>query len=223
MKNLLFTFLFLFGAANFITAQSVISLNPQPASIMGTVDEPDVAADAVITNETPNTIHMKWDRQIINLTSGCETAVCDPNTCWARFIDTRTFDMDPYEEGDMLVHFYNNGAPCEGIVHVVITNLDDTTDVTTGVYLLNQLSGTIDLPAANVVLFPNPSTGYFSLENAENVATIRIFSLDSREVATFMPSQNNVYAIQHLAAGNYVIALGDKNGRTFQVLELSKL
>lgn len=223
MKNLLFTFLFLFGAANFITAQSVVSLNPQPASATGEQNEPDVEVHAEITNLTTNVIHMKWERQVIELTPGCETAVCDPNTCWARHVDNRTFDMDPNVTAPMLVHYYNNGAPCEGIVHVKITNLDNLADTTIGVYLFNQLSsGTLDLPAANVVLFPNPSIDYFSLENAENVASIRIFSLDSREVARFEPTQNNVYSIQQLAAGNYVIALGDKNGQTFQAMELSK-
>jgi hypothetical protein len=131
--------------------------------------------------------------------------------------------MDPNEEGDMLVHFYGNGASCESIVHIKITNLDNPSDTTIAVYLLNQNTATKDLPEANVRVFPNPTIDFFSLENAENVALIRVFTLDGREVVRFDAAASTYYTLQNQPAGNYVIALSDKNNRTFQVLELKKM
>ncbi|MCB0523934.1 MAG: T9SS type A sorting domain-containing protein [Lewinellaceae bacterium] len=221
MKKFFLTLSLFCYSASMVLAQSVISIQPQPASINNDTKE-DISADAVIHNLTNNIIHMKWERQVIEITPGCETAVCDPNTCYARFVDTKPFDMDPNAEGELLVHFYRNGSPCAGIVHVVVTNLDDANDVTTGVYMYNQSSGTDDLTIANVKLFPNPVTEYFSLENAENVGSIRVYSLDSKEIIRFEPDGSNVYSVQNIPAGNYVIALSDKKGLLFQALEFSK-
>jgi Secretion system C-terminal sorting domain len=220
MKNLLSTLLFAFGICAMAQAQATFMISPSPASATGAVDQGDVPVDAHIVNLTAATLPLKWERQVINLTSGCETAVCDPNVCWARHISFRNFDLDPNATGDMLVHFYNNGAPCAGIVHVKVSNRDFPQDSIVGVYLFNQSSSAKDLPAANVKLFPNPVTEYFSLENAENVATIRVFSLDGREVARFENANQNVYYLRQ-PAGNYVIALEDKNGQAFQALEIS--
>lgn len=222
MKNLRYTFLLIIGFSAALNAQSVVSLQPNPSSATGTVDQPDVEAHGEITNLTNATIHMKWERNVINLTPGCETAVCDPNTCWARFIGNRNFDMDANETGQMLVHFYNNGAPCAGIVHVKVTNRDNPNDTIVGVYLFNQSTGTKDLPAANVKLFPNPVVEYFSLENADNVAAVRVFALDGREVVRFDAVPGNTYSLLNQPAGNYVVALEDKNGVTFQASEIKK-
>ena len=223
MKNLLPLLLLLIGVSTFVSAQSVCLIQPNPATAVGTFEDEDVPADAKITNLTGNTIHMKWERQVINITPGCETAVCDPNNCFGRSISFRNFNMDPNEVGDMLVHFYGNGAACESVVHIKITNLDNPSDSTIAVYLFNQNTATKDIPKANVRVYPNPVTDYFSLENAENVAVIRIFTLDGREVARFDATANALYPCSNQPAGNYVIALSDKNGRTFQALELKKL
>lgn len=225
MKKLFLALLLFVGVIASVSAQSasVCKIEPNPASATGTIDDIDVPTDAHITNLTNSIIHMKWERTVISLTPGCETAVCDPNTCWARFISTKNFDMDPNETGEMLVHFYNNSAPCAGIIHVKVTNRDNPADTTIAVYLFNQSSsGTNDLPKAEVKLFPNPVTDYFSLDFAAAVATIRVFALDGREVARFEANDTNVYSLQNQPAGNYILALEDKNGRAFQAMEVKK-
>jgi len=224
MKNLLLTFLLFIGISALVEAQSAFSLYPVPASATGAVQEGDVPVDAHITNLTNSTLNIKWVRRVIEITPGCETAVCDPNVCWARFVDSLDFGMDPNTSGAMLVHYYNNGAPCAGIVHVKLTNMGNPSDTLVGVYLFNQSSSVKDLPAANVKLYPNPVTDFFSLENGENVAAIRVFALDGRIMTRFdARSSNNVYSLQNLPVGNYVISLEDKNGDTFQAMELHKL
>ncbi len=223
MKNLLSTLLLFIGFSAFLSAQSVFKVLPSPASATGALEQPDVEVHAKITNLTANLVHLKWERREISLTPGCETAVCDPNICWARSVSTKPFDMDPNEIGDLLMHFYNNEAPCSGIMHLKVTNLDNPADSSIAVYLFNATSGTSNLPAANVKLYPNPVTEFFSLENAENVAAIRVFSLDGREVARFETNTSNFYSLQNQPAGNYVIALEDKNGQAFQAMDLRKL
>ena len=223
MKNFFLAFLFILGTATVIDAQSVFALQPIPASDHAPDDQGDVPVEATIRNLSDNTIHLQWERRVIELTSTCETAVCDPNTCYGRGLNSMTFDMDPHLTAPMLVHFYNNGAPCAGIIHLKITNLDNPADSLIGIYMFNQSSGVKNLPIANIKLFPNPATDFFSLENTENVAAIRVFSLDGRQVARFDASTgNNIYSLQNQPTGNYILVMEDKNGDAFQAVELHK-
>ncbi len=223
MKNLFLTFLVFSLTITFANAQSAFLLTPQPASASAPVEQGDVPVDAHITNLTNSTLNMRWERRVIELSDSCETAVCDPNVCWSRSLDAMEFGMEPNTTGAMLVHFYNNGYPCAGIVHVKLTNLGNPADSLIGVYLFNQSSSLNELPAANVKLYPNPVTDFFSLQNAENVAAIRVFALDGRLMARFdARNSNNSYSIQNLPVGNYVISLEDKHGDTFQAMSLDK-
>jgi hypothetical protein len=221
MKKLLYTAFFLLSLANFASGQLNYQITPIPASITGTVDEPDVEADAEIRNLTGDTLKLKWVRNVISITSGCETAVCDPITCYSRAVSTRNFNLLPNITKPLLVHFYNNGAPCQAIVHLKVTNNNNAADSTTAVYLYNQSSsGVKDLPVANVVVFPNPATDFFSLENSADVAAIRLYALDGQLVERFEVAASNFYSVKSQPKGTYVIALEDKNGELFQAMEL---
>lgn len=222
MNKLLYSTFFLLCLATFANGQTRYHIAPNPASSSATVDVTDAPVDAEIVNLTSDTLRLHWVRNVISLTPGCQTAVCDAITCYARSVSSHDFKLFPNVTKPFLVHFYNNDAPCAGIVHVKVTNNNDAADSVNVVFLFNQSSGTVDLPAANVKLYPNPVTEYFSLENAENVAAIRVFTLDGREVLRFDANSSNVYSLVGQPAGNYVMALEDKNGQPFQALELKK-
>lgn len=230
MKNLLFTLFFALGLFQIANAQfqSAYELHPNPSDTITTSDLYDSPAHAEIKNVSNATISIKWERNIINLTPDVETAVCDPVTCWSTVVNTKTFQLEPDSVGQMTVHYYNNayspppGQAGSGIVHLKLTNLGNPADTLTAVYSYSTLSGTRDLPASNVKLFPNPTTDFFTLEKAEEVASMRIFALNGRIMARFEVSPNNFYSIGHLPVGNYVLSFEDKNGQLFQAVEIHK-
>jgi len=230
MKNLLFTLFFALGLFQIANAQfqSAYELHPNPSDTITTSDLYDSPAHAEIKNVSNATISIKWERNIINLTPDVETAVCDPVTCWSTVVNTKTFQLEPDSVGQMTVHYYNNayspppGQAGSGIVHLKLTNLGNPADTLTAVYSYSTLSGTRDLPASNVKLFPNPTTDFFTLEKAEEVASMRVFALDGRIMARFEVSPNNFYSIGHLPVGNYVLSFEDKNGQLFQAVEIHK-
>ena len=222
MKKLLFTFFYALAFLSFASAQVRYTLTPNPASGTGTIDQADAEVDAEIHNLTGQTLQLHWVRNVISLTPGCETAVCDAVTCYSRTTSSHNFNLYGDTTRPFIVHFYNNGAPCAGIVHVKVTNNNDPADSVNVVFLFNQNSAVKDLPTPNVKLYPNPVTEYFSLEHAENVAVIRVFTIEGREVIRYNVTERNYYSLQGQAAGNYIIALEDKNGQAFQALELSK-
>ncbi|HLP93214.1 MAG TPA: T9SS type A sorting domain-containing protein [Saprospiraceae bacterium] len=230
MKKLTITLLLVAGLMSLANAQfqSAYHVHPNPSDTITTSDTYDSPAHGEIENVSAAPVSIKWERNEVFLTPNVTTAVCDPVTCWFPGVSTKTFTLQPDSAGQLTVHFYNSGfdpAPGEagsGIVHLKLTNLGNPADTLTAVYTYSTLTSTNDLPAPVVKLFPNPVTDYFTLENAEEVGSMRLFTIDGRVVARFEASADNSYAIGHLPAGNYVLSFEDKNGNLFQAVELHK-
>jgi hypothetical protein len=225
MKKLQLALLLAFGAYQIASAQSLPTfvVYPNPSDTITTADTYDSPAKGEVKNLGSTPVTIKWERNIISLSPGIETAVCDPVTCWFPGIGTKVFTLGPEEHGEMTVHFYNpTGGAASGIVHLKLTNQNNPADTLTAVYTFSTLTSTGELPAATVKLFPNPSTDFFALTGAENVASMRLFALDGRQMARFEPNASQQYAIGHLPVGTYVLSLEDKNGQLFQAVELIK-
>jgi hypothetical protein len=225
MKNLLFTLFFGIVVLHVALAQnqSAYFVHPNPSDTITTMDNYDSPAHGVIENISNAPVTVNWVRNIIFLTPGIETAVCDPVTCWFPHVDSKTFTLDVDSSGQLTVHFYNEqeiGA--SGIVHLKLTNVNNAADTLTAVYTWSTLTGTGELPIANVKLFPHPTTDFFRLANAEDVASMRLFTLDGREVQRFTASLDNTYSIGSQPVGNYVLSFEDKNGQLFQAIEIHK-
>lgn len=225
MKNLAFLFLATLLSAHFASAQTTFSLTPIPSSVTAKADEFDAAAHGVIKNITNVRDSLRWVRTVIELPEGFTTAVCDPIQCYFPNVNTKDFGLAPGATGPMDVHFYNNlETSGSGIIHLKVINVNVPTDMVTGVYVYTTAtSGTRDaLPVANVRLFPNPTTEGFALDNASEVAGVRVYSLDGRQVAYFEPSGDQRYSVADQPAGTYIVALLAKNGKVFQAVEVRK-
>ncbi|MBN8678391.1 MAG: T9SS type A sorting domain-containing protein [Chitinophagales bacterium] len=230
MKKLTATLLLATGLISMANAQfqSAYHVYPNPSDTITTSDTYDSPAHGEIENVSAAPVSIKWERNEVYLTPNVTTAVCDPVTCWFPGVSSKNFTLQPDSAGQLTVHFYNSGfdpAPGEagsGIVHLKLTNLNNPADTLTAVYTYSTLTGTNDLPAPVVKLFPNPVTDYFTLENAEEVGSMRLFTIDGRMVARFEASSDNTYAIGHLPIGNYVLSFEDKDGNLFQAVELHK-
>lgn len=223
MKKLLF--IFSLGALQIASAQSLPTfiVYPNPSDTVTTPDTYDSPAKGEVKNLSNVSVTIKWERHIISLSPGIETAVCDPVTCWFPGVSTKVFTLGPEEHGEMTVHFYNpTGEAASGIVHLTLTNQNNPADTLTAVYTYSTLTSTSELPAPTVKLFPNPSTDFFSLEGAEQVAVMRLFALGGRQIAHFEPNISQQYPIGRLPVGTYVLSFEDKNGQMFQAVELIK-
>ncbi len=230
MKNLLFSLFFalgLFHVAN-TEAQSAYHVHPNPSDTITTMDTYDSPAHGEIKNVSSGTITVKWERNEVYLSPNITTAVCDPVTCWFPGVSSKSFQLQKDSFGQMTIHFYNAmfdpapGQAGSGIVHLKLTNLNNAADTLTAIYTYNTLTATNELPAANVKLFPNPTTDFFTLTNADEVASMRLFTIDGREVARFLHSSDNTYSIGNQPVGNYVLSFEDKNGQLFQAVEIQK-
>jgi Secretion system C-terminal sorting domain len=223
-KSFISTILYLAALLPFATtAQLPFSLQPIPAIGSGAVEEIEVPVTATITNLTGAVLNLKWERRVISLTPGCMTNVADPNLGWAPFVSMQNLDLLPNQVGPMNVNFFNNGAPCSGIIHLKISNRNNPADSLIGVYLFNQSSGVLGGQAdEQIKLYPNPASSFFSVEHGEEAAGIRVLSLEGREMLRFGNQGAMPFDIAPLPAGTYFVVLEDKNGTPFQALELRK-
>ncbi len=230
MRILLSTLFLALAFAQFANAQnpSAFEVHPNPVDTMTTADTFDSPAKGKISNVSGDTVRLKWQRTQVFLSPGISTAVCDPVTCWDTIVSSKIFILGKDSSGQLTVHFYNQffdpapGQPGSGIVRLKITNLDNAADTLTVLYTFNTITKTTELPAANVKLFPNPTTDFFRLTNAEEVASMRLFTIDGREVARFVHSADNTYSIANQPVGNYVLSFEDKHGQLFQAVEIYK-
>lgn len=225
MKQLFSTLFVLLSAVGMASAQSFSLANTEVWTI-ASQNQPDVEAHTSILNlmNTPQTF--RWERIVINMTPGCASRVCDINVCYIASVSSKLFTLEANAGGPLILHFDNPDsiAGANAIIRLKVTNANLTTDTASVVFLYtSDLSDTKDkLPAANVKLFPNPTSDYFQLENAEAVSRIRVFSLDGRNVAEFAATPGQQYYLTDLPSGSYLLALEDKAGQAFQALEVVK-
>jgi hypothetical protein len=223
MKNTFFFVFALFLNALAASGQASFKVEPNPASITALQTQFDVPAKSFVFNLTDQKLNIKWERTEVSVPAGLLTQVCDPNLCWVASVGTKNVEIAAKDTAMMDVHFVNpNAIKASAIVHLKITNLDKPAETVTAVYLFNPTSSTQDLPPAEVRLFPNPVVDFFVLEKAEHVRALRLLSVDGRQIARWDVSPDQTYALGDQPVGKYLLALEEKNGRVFQVVEIVK-
>ncbi len=226
MKRFFTTLLLLVSFSAFLSAQSTFSVSSTEVWTIAPHQIPDVEGHFTITNTTNAMQTIRWTRSIMNITNGCETQVCDINLCYLASVSTRTFDLAANASGSIIMHFLNwdSIVGASGVIRLTMSNVNVPADSVTVTYLFSSPLSSTDnpLPTANVKVFPNPTVDYFQLENADAVSSIRLLSLDSREVARFTANPGERYSIAQQPAGTYIMVLEDQQGRAFQAAEIVK-
>jgi hypothetical protein len=225
MKILFYTAILAFCCVGTAYGQVPFTVTPDSLWVSGPVTTSDVEAESIVHNTSGSGINLKWERININMPAGMHTMICDPNNCWFQTVSSKTFTLNAGQSGSMIVHFINEDSlPHDAIVHIKYTNTNNANQSITGIYVYHsETTGTHEqLPAPTVKLFPNPVVESFTLEHADAVSYIQVFSIDGREVANFQAVPGHNYSLNGQAAGTYIIGLQNKDGRTFQAIELVK-
>lgn len=225
MKNLVFTLLLALFAGLTATAQT-FNLSPDTVTVTAPMSQYDVEIHNDLSNLTNTTRSIRWERSIIAMDPDTLlTQICDPNACYLPPVSTKVYNIAANATVPMIVHLLNNsGGPASAIVQLKYTDLADPTNPQFSYYIFDaSLTGTDEqLPAANVKLFPNPFAESFTLDNAEEVARIRVYGTDGRLVLNQIAQANNVYSLAGQPAGTYLVALQSKGGKVFQAVKVVK-
>jgi hypothetical protein len=225
MKNL-FSLLFVALAAPMF-AQGIFSVAPLNPSAVYPLSADDPKAENRVTNNASTTKNIRWERTIIDLCSdGCDTYVCDPVYCYGPNASAKTFPLESGAQGLVSVHLLRNDPALNGwaVVRLKFFDVDNPADSLLSVYTVNAqtVSTAEQTAAAQVKLYPNPTVDFFTLENAEVVAAIRVFSLDGRQTAYWTADTNQQYSLAGHNAGNYIVVLESKAGQALRAIEIVK-
>jgi len=195
-----------------LTAQTAIE--PPVVAVDGiTLIDSDVAAYSEVLNQSEETKDYVWEREIIELTDGWETAVCDLNLCHLSFVDDATFTLAGNSAGTMDVHVYPNGNSGAAIVSVRVTNVDDDEDFAEGMYYFNQALSAPERLSNALKIYPNPVVDEFFVEGGENVERLEIFDISGKLIKEFAQSRVNSFSVSELEGGNYIVRMWDNNNR----------
>ncbi len=208
-----------------LAAQSAYTVTPSPSEVVSLPEEIDNVAHAKVKNLTNSPITVSWQRFEVDLPDTMYTLVCDPTICYGPNTSAQTFTLMPLDSGEMDVHFVNEiGLITTAHVRLRLENQANPADTLWVDYYYDSqtLDAKDQLSKATVKLYPNPFTEYFTLENAEQVAALRIFSVDGRQVDYLQATAAQRYALDGLPAGSYIIALENKAGRVLQATTLRK-
>lgn len=74
----------------------------------------------------------------------------------------------------------------------------------------------------DLALYPNPTTDYFKIMNDQNVHTVIISNIVGRQINKFNHERDQVYYVDDLRKGIYLIRLFDEGGNALKALRLSK-
>lgn len=222
-----FSFLFLLGILlSAYSVQAQLAINPNPVYVDGiTSAMVDVVGYADFENNTEFTGNFTWQRTVIEISEGWESAVCDPIQCYLTGANTASFNLSAGESGDMDVHVYPNGFDGAAIIEVEVYETANPENTTTGTYYFNQgTDGVAEKFSEAIKVYPNPTQDWISIENAENnVISADLFNVTGKLMSSSTVNGNQRISIQELPAGNYILKMMDVDGNIVSTNHLVKL
>lgn len=194
--------------------------NPNPATLESILETP-----VVHTGSTQDTFVFK--RTTYEITQGLATSVCVGISCYPPGNSGTWFKLTAGQNTTLSVHLWNYTQiqDPKALVRVRFHRQHFEADSASIWFRFGdvQILGAKEPALAQVSVFPNPTTDFFSLNNVDDVQAIHLFTFEGRKVSRIEANFANQYDISDLAAGKYVLALENTEGQIFGVAELQKL
>lgn len=74
----------------------------------------------------------------------------------------------------------------------------------------------------DLVLFPNPTSDYFSINNDKNVSKVTVYTILGKEMFSYNHEPGQAYSVSELRDGFYLASLIDDDGKSIKVIRFSK-
>lgn len=225
-KNfILCSFLFISG---FAWSQAAPEFHFEPVdsiALYPAASEVEPVADLHIHSLINSDITIKWQRNVLQITSGCASKVCDLNACYPENFSTKQFVLGAGVSGPISVHLVNNtGNLCQAIIRLDMWNIEFPDEIVSGYYLFNaDVSGTDETaPVEPAKIFPNPTSDYFTVEQVEGLSRVRLLDITGREVAAYNASSTQQFRLDNQPNGQYIVSLEDEAGKILAIAQLNK-
>lgn len=224
MKQL-FTLICILSTGMFSLQAQSFSVTPNPSAVTAPSNEEDVENHVTVTNNVPFAKTMRWTRTVIFMSDpSLQSQVCDNIQCYLPSVSSKTFPLAGNESFQMIMHLLNpNEVVADAIIHLKVNNETAPADSLTIVYTFSITSGIgSPLGDAGVTFFPNPASDFVQLTNADQVAALRLYTMEGRLAAYRVATPDHRYDISALQPGTYVLGLENAEGRLIQAMEVVK-
>lgn len=213
-----------------LEAQITATLEPNPASISVsdvTSDAPTIAKATLTNTSETDTLTVKWQRNVISLSEGWETSVCDLNKCYGTDTETspenRPVVIPPGSSSNLDIYIFPNSVVGSAEIDVTVTDMANDENVLTGKYTIDTTTPTSELfSGGDIQIFPNPSVNAFQIKNDKQVRAIKIYNIIGKEVNSYRHIRGAQYDVVGYQKGIYIIRLFDQNEKMIKVLRLNK-
>lgn len=203
--------------------QAQISIDPSPVYVD---DIPGTQFEAVgysfAVNSTNETRSYTWYRDIVEMTEGWSSAVCDKNLCYQTTTGQASFTLMPLESGTMDVHVYPGGIEGAAIITILLVNNNDESDYFEADYYFNQSSGLSERITNVFTVFPNPTSDYFTVDADLQIDRLEVFDIKGRKVLNFEGQLLDRYDISNLNNGSYILRFFDATNKAISTNVLIK-
>ncbi len=188
----------------------------------------DVVGHGTVDNTFNQVKNYEWTRNEIAITDGWQSAVCDKNLCYIPTVSTQDFMMGPLETGATLdVHVYPNGTS-EGsaLIEIIITDMANANNTTVGYYAFDSsITGTQNPIQSLFKVYPNPSSGLFTVEGSNDIEFIYIYNAAGQLLQGFRYGNLSAewYDIAELPQGTYTLQLIGADNRILGAKLITRL
>jgi hypothetical protein len=191
-----------------VNAQTMLTLEPNPVSMVVKSNDLDVAGKASLKNNSKDTLIVKWSRKIENITQGWSSAVCDKNFCYIPTIDTMKLVLAPGEISNMDIHVYPMGISGSAKVTLRIEQVGSPDNFVSGAYFFNQTTPLkSDVEKDAIQLYPNPAQEYFMVTSPVVLGKIELYNITGDKAKVYYAYKNKRYYIDDVPSGIYMVRL----------------
>lgn len=206
-------------------AQSVSTADTLYTTVDPTLD--DIVGYGTMDNTFNQVKTYRWTRNVISITDGWQSAICDKIACYVPSTDSQEFMTGPLETGARLdVHIYPYGIEGSAFVEVTVTDTNNDNNSAVGYYSFDSnVTNTQHVSESFFKIYPNPSAGLFAIEGDAAIEQVNIYNTTGQLMKRFQ--YNNLiaewYDIAELAQGTYMIQLIGKDNENLGSKLMTKL
>ena len=228
MKKLLLLTLSLFCLGlNAQTKNFKVDTNKVGLSFVVDPNKNDHEVKVKVKNISTQKLDLMWTREALLMPENSSSFICDANLCYAPHTSNCPFDspneLNPGASFDLKLTYVDNGTADPAHIVVWVYEKEDTSSKIKVDFLFNKTIASTNATAdvSKIKLYPNPANTAFSLQNANGVTYVELFSLLGRKVMSYNLNGGRSIDISNLSKGIYILEGLFDNKRVVKKLIIS--
>lgn len=181
-----------------------------------------------VKNISTQKLDLMWTREALMMPENSSSFICDANLCYAPFTSNCPFDspneLNPGASFDLKLTYIDNGTADPAHIVIWVYEKEDTASKLKVDFLFNKTIASSKTVAdvSKIKLYPNPANTAFSLQNANGVTYVELFSLLGRKVMAYNMNGGRSIDISNLSEGVYIVKMFNSSKQVVKTVRLQK-